>query len=553
MPSRCLVIPALAQHGAIPDHLVKRLAGKTLMQRALDTGLGVVAAQDLFVVTDSAEIALIAERAGVRVRRDPHPRAAGLDILRALREVLADLARDYDVVLVYRAACPLVTAADIQEAWSHFCASGADCLVTVKSVRQRVWQAQGSGEAARLVQVDSLFGCDSPDGCPDTELLVESRALTILASRVLDSALPPRVVPFFLNDRAVEINSYQDWWICERLLLRRHVVFVVAGYPAIGMGHIFRALMLAHEIADHKVSFVCTRESELAATSIAARDYKTFSQGTRDLASAVLDLEPDLVINDILDTTRPYMESLRQAGVPVVNFEDEGPGAALAQLVVNALYEERAPRPGLLAGHTCFCLRDEFLGATRNLFADRVGRVLVTFGGTDDPDFTRQTLDVVEPLCRERDIEIRVVTGPGYAHREALEAHLATLANPRLVFTSATNVMSRMMEGVDLAISSAGRTVYELAHMRIPALILAQNERENRHTFARARNGFAYLGVMRPFRAARLRAVFAGLVNNQQVRRRLFERQADIDFSRNKRLVVDRILALLPDADGARG
>lgn len=69
-------------------------------------------------------------------------------------------------------------------------------------------------------------------------------------------------------------------------------------------------------------------------------------------------------------------------------------------------------------------------------------------------------------------------------------------------FTHATNVMSRMMEGVDFAIASAGRTVYELTHMRIPAVVLAHHSREDMHTFARPANGFTYLGVMETYDAA---------------------------------------------------
>lgn len=46
--------------------------------------------------------------------------------------------------------------------------------------------------------------------------------------------------------------------------------------------------------------------------------------------------------------------------------------------------------------------------------------------------------------------------------------------------------MSRMMEGVGF-IRSAGRTVYELAHMHIPSIVLAQaRTRGTAHTFARA-------------------------------------------------------------------
>ena len=34
---RCIVIPAIKKNAVIPDQLVKRLAGVTLIQRAIDT------------------------------------------------------------------------------------------------------------------------------------------------------------------------------------------------------------------------------------------------------------------------------------------------------------------------------------------------------------------------------------------------------------------------------------------------------------------------------------------------------------------------------------
>lgn len=89
------------------------------------------------------------------------------------------------------------------------------------------------------------------------------------------------------------------------------IVFVVAGYPAIGMGHIYRALMLAHEIADHRVTF-CTRESELAASNIALH-YRTTIQTGDDLAG-MLRLLPDLVVNDILNTEADYVGKLEGTG-----------------------------------------------------------------------------------------------------------------------------------------------------------------------------------------------------------------------------------------------
>ena len=219
-----------------------------------------------------------------------------------------------------------------------------------------------------------------------------------------------------------------------------------------------------------------------------------------------------------------------------MNFEDEGPGASLARLVINALYEGKNT-DRICCGPEFFCLRDEFVNAARNPFRPEVKTVLITFGGTDQHDCSRRVLDIIEPICRGYGIAIRLVAGPGYAHKEAMEEHLKKLDNPLVTFTWATNVMSRMMEGADLAICSAGRTVYELAHMRIPSLVLAHHEREARHTFARPRNGFAFVGIMDRVSDAKIRNVFLAMLKNSR-RQRFWDRQNALNFTANKARVV---------------
>ena len=538
MKERCIVIPAIKKNAVIPDQLVKKLAGVTLVQRAINTSRGVLPGEDIVVLTDSQEISLICERAGVGFRRNKDLRFTSLDIVSEMRVLLDELAQEYEHCIILRASCPLLTWVDVEHAWKKYREADADSLVTVKSVRQRIWNMHGEG----------LEGLLDDDAAPDEEktLVVESRALIMLRLSCLANPKGPgqgRVIPYFLNDRAIEIQGYQDWWICERLLERRHWVFVVAGWPAIGMGHVFRALMLAHEISNHRVSFVCTRESELAVESIARRDYKIVRQGQEDLADTVLALRPDLVINDILNTTTAYMKRLTNAGVRCVNFEDEGPGASLARLVINALYEGKNT-DRICCGPEFFCLRDEFVNAARNPFRPEVKTMLITFGGTDQHDCSRRVLDIIEPICRGYGIAIRLVAGPGYAHKEAMEEHLKKLDNPLVTFTWATNVMSRMMEGADLAICSAGRTVYELAHMCVPALVLATHEREARHTFARPRHGFAFVGIMDRVSDGRIRNTFLAMLKNPR-RQRFWQRQADMDFTVNKGRVVRRMLGLL--------
>ncbi|WP_022654896.1 cytidine 5'-phosphate N-acetylneuraminic acid synthetase [uncultured Desulfovibrio sp.] len=559
MKERCIVIPAVKKNAVIPDQLVKKLAGVTLMERAIHTARAVAPGEDIVALTDSQEISLICERAGVGFHWNRDLRFTSLDIVTEMRDLLGELARRYEHCVILRASCPLLTWVDVEDAWKKYLEAGADSLVTVKSVRQRIWNVRGDTLESLL---DSAGGTDGGE----EQFLVESRALIILRLALLrggtgadaDPALstghppvrhPGRIIPYFLNERSIEIQSYQDWWICERLLLRRHVVFVVAGYPAIGMGHVFRALMLAHEITSHKITFVCTRESELAVENIASKEYRIVRQGGEELADAVLALRPDLVVNDFLNTGTAYMERLRAGGARCVNFEDEGPGAELAQLVVNALYESGQSTERLRCGPDYFCLRDEFVGAARNPLRSETRTVLITFGGTDQRDCSRRVLDIIEPICRAYGIAIRLVAGPGYAHKESMEAHLRALKNPLVSFTWATNVMSRMMEGADLAICSAGRTVYELAHMRVPGMVLAHHEREARHTFARPRNGFAFMGLMDRVGDVKIRNIFLSMLK-QARRARFWERQNRLDFTANKARVVGLMLDLL-DRDEA--
>ena len=105
--------------------------------------------------------------------------------------------------------------------------------------------------------------------------------------------------------------------------------------------------------------------------------------------------------------------------------------------------------------------------------------------------------------------------------------------------------MSGIMEGCDLAVCSAGRTVYELAHMCIPSVVMAHHSREDMHTFARPKNGFIYLGVQHPFQPDAVQKAVERLLE-PELRREYHARMDRRDFTRNKSGVMRRILSLLP-------
>ncbi|MBE0613487.1 MAG: cytidine 5'-phosphate N-acetylneuraminic acid synthetase [Burkholderiales bacterium] len=539
MEALLIVIPAIKKSVAFPDDLVKKLAGVTLIQRAIAIATDAVPKLQVLVVTDSAEIDLICRRQDVATHLDPAlqlPRRAisALDVA----PYLEGHKEQWEDLLLLSPYVPLLSAATLRSAYEYYCSANARFLVPVIRLHANPftpWPDTLRDRAQAAGQVST----------------VESAAFSITSRTLLEAKEEAKVqaLAFPLEDELIEICDYQDWWLCEKLLNRRRIVFRVIGHKAVGMGHLYRCLALAHEISDHEVYFVCDTESVAAANKLAGYDYWLGAYDPGAIEQAILDLKPDLVVNDILNTDANYVHRLRAAGVRVVNFEDLGSGAAEADLTINDLYDEpQLSGARILWGQGWFILRDEFSDALPQPFQDRVARLLITFGGTDPSDFTRRVLPLIAPYCADQEIGIDVVTGDGYGHVEALETLIAGLP-AEITYTHATGVISQIMETAQLAICSNGRTVYELAQMHIPALVLSHHARELSHRFACEQNGFSPVDIPNgPEHDPKILQVLHRLVEDVAYRRKLFDSMQHHSFSGNKRKVVERLQSLLKEA-----
>ena len=83
------------------------------------------------------------------------------------------------------------------------------------------------------------------------------------------------------------------------------------------------------------------------------------------------------------------------------------------------------------------------------------------------------------------------------------------------------NRVSTYMKKADIAFTSQGRTVFELASLGIPSIVLAQNKREQLHTFANMENGFLNLGLGKDVSYATIKNTFDLLVSTYQIRQNM--------------------------------
>jgi spore coat polysaccharide biosynthesis predicted glycosyltransferase SpsG len=333
----------------------------------------------------------------------------------------------------------------------------------------------------------------------------------------------------------IDIDGPDDWALCEWHLSRREVLFVITGNPEVGLGHAHNALAVADTLTRHRVRFLVDATSDLAAQVIKGRNYEVVRQSHVDIADDVNALDPDLVINDRLDTTVDYMTAVKRPGRLVVNFEDLGAGAKHADLVINAIYPERELPPKHYFGPRYYCPRPEFVVSKAALVRDPVREVLVTFGGTDPSNLTARVVQLIAPITRSHGIHIRVILGLGYQHQ------LPANAEDGVSVISSVANMAVHMRNADIVFTSAGRTTFEVACVGTPAIVIAQNERELTHLFATEDHGFLNLGLARDTRDAQIINAFEKLISDANARRTMQERMTAVDLKGGQ----DRVRSLI--------
>jgi len=533
----CTIIPAVKKNVAFADDLIKKLDGITLIQRSINKAKELCEGKDVFVITDSQEISLISERNDVKYFYKQDLRLKGDDIINDLKYFLLRIYKRYESILILYPYVPLLESDTIRAALDVFCQKKCDILISLTRKKYRIYRQTNSGLEAFIFQENHK------------DILTEIKAFLIFrADLIRNGKNHLKTHPYILNDGIVEIKNYQDWWVCEKLLRRKKIMCRVIGDTTVGMGHIYRSLALAHEITDHQITFVCDENSGLAVNKIAGSDYPIKVFPHAEIDDAIIALRPDLVINDILDTSREYIQKLKDRKIKVVNFEDLGSGAACADITFNELYDKPViSGENIRWGYRHFFLRDEFLDANLREWTEEVKNILVTFGGTDQHNLTQKVLMQIVDFCREEAINLHVVTGPGYLYKNELSAFIDGTGYSRIHFTFASGVISKLMEQSDIAISSNGRTVYELYYMRIPSLIISQNHREKTHSFATNENGFIYLGCYSSSeeRDTTFMDALRRLVKDTPYRRSLYENTSRINFLENKKRVVSLIQELL--------
>mgnify|MGYP000647403376 CR=1 FL=1 len=293
---------------------------------------------------------------------------------------------------------------------------------------------------------------------------------------------------------------------------------------------------LAYALARHDITIVLSEDKPLGAEFFKDYPFKVDTvKSDLEFLNYARKKKADLVVLDRLDNVAEFV-TLLGGFCKVVTFEDLGDGAEVADMHIADMYENpKVAADKQLVGMENAVLAPSFESVNRAIeFRENVEEVLVLFGGTDPSNLAVKALQSLEQI--DFDGRVTVVRGLG-----------ADLIDPkafnlRLKVLSNVKNMPAVMERADIALSSAGRTITELASLGIPTICMAQNEKELTHTHVTTSNGVLMIGLGRLVSVETLSAHVNELMTNSELRFKLHERGLAATAGRSNDRIVRRIL-----------
>ena len=542
-----VVIPARGGSKGIPRKNLRPLAGKPMIYYSIKASLAADLVDRVVVSTDDDEIALLSKRFGADVLMRPKQLADDVTTLDPVIECAVKQAEEkwkekYDVIVTVQPTSPLITEKEVNSAIEFLREGSNDTVLSVVDDRHLRWTIENGRPKPQYTA--RMNRQQLPANYKETGAIIVCTRKQLSRGTRIGSKIHLLEIK---HEQSFDIDTFADLALCESLLNRKKIVFAVVGYDKVGLGHVYRALMLANELVNYDIQFICEEHSQLAAEYIRKQNYSVSICDNGTLSESCIDLSPDLVINDILDTDIKEIRKLKEAGIKVVNFEDMGSGFNAADLVINALYPHQIPSGHVLVGPKYFCLRDEFLYLPDQKRNDRVEKVLLTFGGVDEGNLTIRCIDLLGQYFISNKIKVDIVTGPGYRYESELQECLETLSGLDVSVSMGTQRISDFMCDADLAMTSGGRTVLELAALQVPTIVICQNRRETTHTFASSDNGILNLGFREEVSDIEIKQAVEQVITDCDLLRVMRKKASNHDLTKGKKRVIERIEQLLQE------
>ena len=476
-----ILIPARGGTSNIARQNLRLVADKPLIYYVIKNALSYT--NNVYVSTDSDEIRDVSLLYGAKVIQRPKNLTSDSTKLEEIAfDVLTKINRNhtFEKCLILNPKYPLIKPSTIKKLFSILNGKiqtvyGFD-QISHYQYKQILFYSNGFGKFTNELS-----------NCVITEKIVAFNCKKFLRTRKFSTE---KFGLKLTENEPIALNSYHDFGVLEKILKRRRILVRVDGSSKIGLGHVHNTLTILNHFRNDEILIVMNSQNKLGYKKFQEHLYQVnFFKNDSQLFEVIKKFQPHMIFNDILDTSINYIKKLKKEKIFVVNFEDLGDGRRYADLVFNPIYHSNKNNSNEYFGPNFACVRDEFRIWEPTVLKTSPKNVVIIFGGSDPTNKTYQVLKLLEKY-KLKNMKYSIIIGQDYKERKKLLDLISKMKKDNFLIELNENIdfLSKIFHESDFAITSNGRTVFELGSLHVPMIVIPVNEREKRHTFVQKSN-----------------------------------------------------------------
>jgi len=267
-------------------------------------------------------------------------------------------------------------------------------------------------------------------------------------------------------------------------MVKEEVMILTEGGTKIGLGHITRCLALYEAFTEHDLEPILVINGDNNVNEF-LRKQKVEYRIENWLEKAELIRDSVLIIDSYLAPREVY-STLRKNNNTVVAIDDYNRLQYDAHIIVSpTIYGEflnykKHPNSVYLLGSKYIILRKEFWSVPSKKINENIRNIMITFGGEDLRNLTPRVLEVLKDMP----YTLHVVIGQAFRDTSYIPRY-RKYPNIKFYFDLSAEEMLHLMLLSDIAISSCGQTLHELARVGVPTIgvVVAENQKLNAQYF----------------------------------------------------------------------
>ncbi len=266
------------------------------------------------------------------------------------------------------------------------------------------------------------------------------------------------------------------------------LTFWVEASQQIGMGHLMESLALAEYFISQgtAVHFIVNpyepSRLELQKRGVSFVEYELDEND--NVVRFMTQKEVQYVIVNHRNVSLNTMERIQYGDFAVVVIDQLGGKPIICDLLINKSlipewlrYDFPVNRPLCCFGPDYAILGNNYrkLHQEQKAFSKDRYTVLVSMGGVDR---TGATFRIIEALRPVENISKEIIIGNGFAHIKQLQQLRNKYNDPSFIFSVGVSDLHDRISKADIAISAGGNTLFEMACVGTPGIVLWEDEHE---------------------------------------------------------------------------